>query len=50
MGVRPFWNWDQRASPGITAGSGFMDFDRERSEAAQLDPLTACQCSGNLVE
>jgi hypothetical protein len=43
MGVCPFWNWDRRASPGIMAGSGFMDSDRERSEAAQFDPLTAFQ-------
>ena len=43
MRVRPFWNWDQRAIPGIAASSGFMDVNREHSEAAKLDPLTARQ-------
>jgi hypothetical protein len=50
MGVSLFLNWDQRAGPGITASSSFMDFDRKRPEAAQLDPLTARQRSGNSVE
>jgi hypothetical protein len=50
MWVDLFGNWDQRASPGITAGLGFADPDRKRPEAAQFDPLTACQRSDNFVE
>jgi hypothetical protein len=50
MGVSLFWDWDLRASPGIAADSGFVNLDRKRPEAAQLDPLTAGQWSDNFVE
>jgi hypothetical protein len=50
MGVSPFWNWDLRASTGITACSGVINYYSERSEAAQLDPFAARQRSGNFVE
>ena len=50
MGVSLFWDWDLRASPGIAADSGFVNLDRKRPEAAQLDPLTASQRSDNFVE
>ena len=46
----PFWNRDEHTRLGITASASFTNFHRKRPESAQLDTITARQCSGNFVE